>query len=44
MERLMGPLHLQATLHSDDGALEIESEFKKAFEKIIPEHEARSKE
>ena len=41
---LVAPLHLQITFYFDDGAPEVESEFKKAIEKIIPEYEARSKE
>jgi hypothetical protein len=43
-EPLVVPLHPQITFHFDDGAPEVESEFKKATEKIIPEYEARSKE
>ena len=41
---IVAPLHLQITFYFDDGAPEVESEFKKAIEKIIPEYEARSKE
>ena len=41
---LLIPLHPQTIFHFDDGASEVKSEFKKAFEKIIPEYEARSKE
>ena len=44
VDPLVAPLHPQTIFHFDDGAPEVESEFKKAFGKIIPEYEARSKE
>ena len=44
VEPLVIPLHPQIAFCFDDGAPEVESEFKKAIEKIIPEYEARSKE
>ena len=40
-EPIVVPLHPQITFHFDDGAPEVDSEFKKAIEKIIPEYEAR---
>lgn len=38
---LVASLHPRTTFHFDDGAPEVESEFKQAIEKIIPEYEAR---
>jgi hypothetical protein len=34
-------LHPQTTFYFDDGAPDVESEFTKAFEKIIPEYEGQ---